>query len=112
MQSQIQSCHNYFRCIADISGYTVAAGTDSNSWTATVITGTKASLGALLQDMGEMAKVSGQVLRKVRLIDSQTEATGNLDSVVFWIVVPGGEYPVQGVATGGGLAVAAVARLG
>lgn len=109
--AQIGRRINYFRCLADISGYTVAQGTDA--WSApALIASTIASSGAILQDMGETAKYNGAILRKVRLIDSVTEATGNLNSVVFFIVVPGGEYPVAGVATGVSLAVTPVARLG
>ena len=111
--AQIGRRINYFRCLADISGYDVSQNTtDYNSWKVNVNAGTQSTSGTILQDMGEMAKVSGQIFRKVREIVNQTQATGALTSEVFWIVVPGGEYPVQGVATGGGLAVTAVARLG
>ena len=110
--AQIGRRINYFYVIADCSGYDVSQSiVNYNSWNANRTTQIEDT--SVLQDMGEVAKVGGQILRKVRLVKpGQTEATGNLNAVVFWIVMPGGEYPVQGVATGGGLPVAPVARLG
>ena len=111
--AQIGRRINYFSVIADCSGYTLAAG-DSNSWglpSAAVNFGT----AAVLQDMGEIVKYKGQILRKVRAVDS-TPAGGN--ATAYFIVMPGGEYPVQGIsATTLGsaisvLPIAKVARLG
>ena len=113
---------NYFIATRDTSGYalsTIVQGTDNNSWafatgkSATDISGI--SSGVILQDMGEMAKLNGQVLRKVRVANqfpSGVAATGI--PTTYWIVVPGGEYPIQGVSysAAGSLPVAQVARLG
>jgi hypothetical protein len=121
--AQIGRRINYFISVADVSGLAgaaIVAGSDSNSWTyatgysATTLVQIATAAGTILQDMGEMAKLNGQVLRKVRLIDNQAEATGNTSSVVYWIVVPGGEYPIQGYPNGLAtpLPVAKVARLG
>ena len=119
--AQKESRTGYFYVISDLSG-TGAAGTgfefdvSSNSscvWTAQIKNPQISCVaGTILQDMGEIAKVGGSILRKVRVVDSQAEATGNTNSVVFWIVVPGGEYPVAGVSSADYTNVAPVTRLG
>lgn len=113
--AQIGRRINYFSVIADCSGYTVGVDTANyNSWaapSAAINYGTT----AVLQDMGEIAKYKGQILRKVRAVDL-TEAGGK--ATAYFIVMPGGEYPVQGAsATTLGsplsiLPIAKVARLG
>ena len=59
-----------------------------------------------------MAKLNGQILRKVRVANqfpSGVAANGSVTT--YWIVMPGGEYPVQGVSSTT-LVPALVARLG
>jgi hypothetical protein len=116
--AQIGRRINYFLCLADISSaeYNVTVNSDNNSWAAEALTGsttparqaTTANV-TILQDMGEIAKVGGQLLRKVRIV-SQNPAGGI--NTPFWIVMPGGEYPTYGKPSAGTLSVAAVARLG
>lgn len=108
--AQIGRRINYLRVSADCSGYTMAAGTDSNSWAAPSAAVNFAT-STILQDMGEIAKYGGQVFRKVRAV-TQTPIVAGGVATAYFIVMPGGEYPVQGVPAGSVLAVAQVARLG
>lgn len=116
--AQVSRRINYFLCLADISSATfnVTVNSDNNSWAAAALTTSTTPVrptitanSTILQDMGEIAKVGGQILRKVRKV-SQNPA-GGIDTP-FWIVMPGGEYPTQGVAATGALTPAQVARLG
>jgi hypothetical protein len=114
--AQIGRRINYFINISGgaTTGYTdVSQSTvNYNSWNVTVGSTTSIASQAILQDMGEVAKYNGQILRKVRLV-TQFPAGGI--NTPIWIVVPGGEYPMQGYGSGGAagaLAVATVARLG
>ena len=114
--AQVSRRVGYFICTSDVSGYTdVSQSTvDYNSWNAN-ITNFRVSAGQVLEDMGELAKVNGYILRKVRNVSVVAPGGGALSpNPTFWIVVPGGEYPMAGVATVGtpDLRVAAVARLG
>ncbi len=113
--AQIGRRINYFRTLAaDVSGYTIAAAADNNSWGAPVAAILYAN-NTILQDMGEIAKYRGQIFRKVRSVDL-TEAGGK--ATAYFIVMPGGEYPVQGASAttlGAALSVlpvSQVARLG
>lgn len=99
----------------DLSNNTYDVTVGVNEWTAAKRTGVAAiTTGTVLQDMGEIAKVNGQIYRKVRVAaqyPSGVSVTGAVTT--FWIVVPGGEYPVQGVdGTGTIVLPASVARLG
>lgn len=108
--AQIGRRIGYFIATADCSGYDVSQSTvNYNSWNANRTTQVVGD--SILQDMGEIAKVNGQVLRKVRLV-TQNPAGGIAST--FFIVMPGGEYPVQGYGAGSysGLPPATVARLG
>jgi hypothetical protein len=116
--AQIGRRINYFMCLADISSstYNVTVNSDNNSWAAsplspstTPVRPATSANSTILQDMGEIAKVGGQLLRKVRIVN-KNPAGG--DGATFFIVMPGGEYPTQGVQPAGALSVAAVARLG
>ncbi len=116
--AQVARRVGYFITLAaDISGYSFAAPTDANAWpaptVATVANFGVTGLNTVLEDMGEIAKYNGQIYRKVRVV-TQTNAGGARPA--FWILVPGGEYPVQGYPTPGtasGLnTVSLVARLG
>lgn len=66
-------------------------------------------VNTILEDMGEMHKFAGQVFRRVRVV---TQVPTGTDGTVasYLIVMPGGEYPVQGGA--GAITPALVARLG
>jgi hypothetical protein len=110
--AQVARRVGYFLCVGDVSGYTVTEDAGANTWTATVIAGTQFSANDVLEDMGEIAKYQGNILRKVRKV-TQVAAGGALAAV--FIVVPGGEYPMApGLVTpsGTGLTPARVARLG
>jgi hypothetical protein len=117
--AQVARRVGYFICTGDVSGYTVTQNATTNSWSAAAVTGTLYSQNTILEDMGEIAKVNGQILRKVREV-VQTYAGGAAPT--YFIVTPGGEYPVQGFPVAGGtpsatalatsLPVARVARLG
>ena len=116
--AQIGRRINYFRVIADCSGYTMAVAADNNSWSAPVAAANYTESTTILQDMGEIAKYNGQILRKVRAISAPGTPAGGVLGAYF-IVMPGGEYPTQGmssttVTTGSVsvLPVAQVARLG
>jgi hypothetical protein len=66
----------------------------------------------ILEDMGEVAKFKGQLFRRVRKV---TQVPTGTDGAVtsYFIVMPGGEYPVQGTDGVGVVSAAAnVARLG
>ena len=92
----------------DLSNNTYTVVPNVNDWTVTLRTGVGAiAANTILQDMGEIAKFNGQLFRSVRPV-TQIPAGGNAAS--FFIVMPGGEYPVQGGS--GSLAPANVARLG
>lgn len=119
--AQVARRVGYFVCTADVSGYTdVSQSTvDYNSWNAN-ITNVRIPSGTVLEDMGELAKVNGYILRKVRNVSTIAAGggaapiiTGSASYTAF-IVVPGGEYPMAGVSTVGtpDLRVAIVARLG
>jgi hypothetical protein len=65
----------------------------------------------ILEDMGEVAKFKGQLFRRVRAVTQIP--TGNITTASYFIVMPGGEYPVQGTDGVGVVSAAAnVARLG
>jgi len=116
--AQIGRRINYFRTLAaDVSGYTMAVAADNNSWAAPVAATLYAN-NTILQDMGEIAKYNGQILRKVRAISAPGTPAGGV-ATAYFIVMPGGEYPTQGmssttVTTGSVsvLPISAVARLG
>ncbi len=109
--AQVAPRVGYFICVSGCTVYTDVSenAIDHNSWNANT-TSQVIAVGTILEDMGEIAKVSGQILRKVRPVVQVATGTGVLTT--YWIVVPGGEYPIAGVATAGTLTVAAVARLG
>ena len=110
--AQVARRVGYFLCVGDVSGYTVTEGADYNSYSAVVIAGNSFSTNDILEDMGEIAKFNGSILRKVRKVTA-IPAGGALATV--FIVVPGGEYPMAGYGTSpttAGLAPARVARLG
>jgi len=122
--AQVDRRIGYFITLSDISGFTVAENSTYNAWTAEVITaanmtaiyggGTAFAANQILEDMGEIAKVNGQIYRKVRKV-TQTHAGGALPT--FFIILPGGEYPIQGFPLAGGAlptlnTIANVARLG
>jgi hypothetical protein len=111
--AQVDRRIGYFICTADVSGYTdVSASTvDYNSWNANT-TFTRFTTGQILEDMGELAKFQGYIFRKVRNVSTPAPG-GGVVLPYFWIVVPGGEYPMAGVASASGsFTVAPVARLG
>ncbi len=119
--AQVSRRVGYFICVSGGSfGYTdVSQSTvDYNSWNITAASTTAIATNAILEDMGEIAKVNGYILRKVRNVSTIAPGGGaafNPGSTVytFWIVVPGGEYPMAGVASATpALSVAPVARLG
>ena len=117
--AQIDRRIGYFRCLGDVSGYTVTEGADYNSWSATVVAGNSFVTNDVLEDMGEFAKYQGNILRKVRKVAASATAGGPVAAggalAAVWIVVPGGEYPMAGYgtsATATGLVPARVARLG
>jgi hypothetical protein len=91
--AQIAPRAGYFICVSgSVTNYTVTEGSDKNSWT--VDSGSTAyALGTILQDMGEIARASGAIFRKVRAVT--TDPAGG-DATAYWIVVPGGEYPNYG----------------
>lgn len=97
---------------SDLSNNTYDVTASVNDWSVVKRTGVTAiATSTILQDMGEIAKFNGQLFRKVR-IAAQYPAGVALDGTVttFWIVMPGGEYPVQGGS--GAITPASVARLG
>ncbi len=117
--AQVARRVGYFLCVGDVSGYTVSEGADYNSWSAVVIAGNSFSTNDVLEDMGEVAKYQGNILRKVRKVAASATAGGPVAAggalSPVWIVVPGGEYPMAGYgtsATAAGLVPARVARLG
>ncbi len=100
---------NYFRVItADISGY-ASPVFDAKGITSLGSATSVATIGQILQDMGAMYQFNGQIFRQVRVV-SQNPAGGIASS--FLICMPGGEYPVHGVAAAGAITPAAVVRLG
>jgi hypothetical protein len=123
--AQVARRVGYFITLAaDISGYTVSENTTTyNAWTAadipiaTLQSAASYNMGTgsgkILEDMGDLAVVSGQLYRKVRRVD-QTATGGTFQT--FWIILPGGEYPIAGRGASGYAAgtgnPAAVARLG
>jgi hypothetical protein len=122
--AQIARRIGYFITVGDISSscFDVSQSTvNYNSWDADALTAATVggaaygaitgATGQVLQDMGEMAKVNGQIYRKVRKVTQYP--AGGINTPV-WIIVPGGEYPMQGYGAGSysGLAPAPVARLG
>jgi hypothetical protein len=117
--AQISRRAGYFITLAnDVSGYTVVQNATTNSWSISTTVPVLAfgAANQILEDMGEIAKVDGQILRKVRAV-TQTYAGGAAPT--YYIVMPGGEYPIQGFPVAGGsptatygLPVAKVARLG
>jgi hypothetical protein len=119
--AQIARRLGYFIGTGDVSGYafsTIVEDSAYNGWTfasGTSVTTlvTVCAANGILQDMGETAKVSGNLLRKVRVVSQNPSGVATGGGVTnFWIVMPGGEYPVQGVSSAGSFAVAKVARLG
>jgi hypothetical protein len=100
----------YFRAVADVSGYAVSTVTfDVKGITALGSAVNIASSAGLLEDMGGLYQFNGQIFRSVRVV-SQNPAGGN--AVQYLICMPGGEYPVHGVAAAGAIVPAAVVRLG
>lgn len=119
--AQIGRRLGYFIGTSDVSGYafsTIVEDSASNGWTfatGTSVTSlvTVCAANGILQDMGEIAKVSGNLLRKVRVVSQNPAGVATGGAVTnFWIVMPGGEYPVQGVSGAGSFVPARVARLG
>lgn len=117
--AQVARRVGYFLCVGDVSGYTVTEGADYNSWSATPVAANSFVTNDVLEDMGEIAKYQGNILRKVRKVAASNTAGGPVAGggalATTWIVVPGGEYPMAGYgtsATAAGLVPARVARLG
>lgn len=108
--AQVDRRIGYFVCVSGpVLTYDVSQNTSTyNSWNANVTAVTYAA-NAVLEDMGEIARVSGAIFRKVRLV-TQFPAGGAAPS--YWIVVPGGEYPNAGTAVSTPYTPALVARLG
>lgn len=109
--AQVARRVGYFICVSgSVTAYDVSQNTTNyNSWN--VNSASTYAQGTVLEDMGEIAKYQGSILRKVRAV-TQVPAGGN--ATPYWIVVPGGEYPIAGYGSGGASALTAalVARLG
>jgi hypothetical protein len=110
--AQVDRRIGYFICVSgSVQNYDVSQSTvDYNSWNVNTLS--TYPQGTVLEDMGEIAKYQGSILRKVRAV---TAVPGGGAASTAWIVVPGGEYPMAGYgtsATTAGLTPAIVARLG
>jgi hypothetical protein len=109
--AQVDRRVGYFICVSGCTVYTdVSANSDNNSWNVNSGSSQTITVGTIFEDMGEIAKYQGAILRKVRPVAQV--AGGAAVLTTYWIVVPGGEYPVAGVPGPSGLTVGAVARLG
>lgn len=108
--AQIGRRIGYFRAVADVSGYAVSTVTfDVKGITALNSATRIAVAGDLLEDMGGLYQLSGQIFRSVRAVS--LNPAGGI-GVQYLICMPGGEYPVHGVAAAGTILPAAVVRLG
>lgn len=115
--AQIGARKGYFIATGNVSTYTITQDVNAVASAPVLVSATGYTANAILEDMGEIAKYGGFLFRKVRAVSQVPTGTdGSVPS--YFIAMPGGEYPVQGVAAaglnsiGGAITVALVARLG
>jgi hypothetical protein len=106
--AQVGRRRGYFIATGTVTQYTL---TFDVAGVTAATSGSTYSSGAILEDMGEVAKFKGQIFRRVRAVTQIP--TGNITVDSYFIVMPGGEYPVQGADGVGVISTPApVARLG
>ena len=114
--AQIGARRGYFIATGSVVQYAITQDVNGAVVAAGVVAGSSYSSGAILEDMGEIAKYGGFLFRRVRAVTQIP--TGNITVASYFIAMPGGEYPIQGVSaagldsTGGSIVAAPVARLG
>ena len=113
--AQVGRRQGYFIATGNVAAYTIVQDVNAVSSAPVLVSATQYTASNILQDMGQIAKYGGYLFRSVRLV-TQIPAGGNATS--YFIAMPGGEHPIQGVASAGlnsagnAIAVALVARLG